>query len=137
MLRPLIPNGHLDYGIGARCITYLVSPKKKLCITFVFLFLLGIKVVPREVVNNANANKCLLKKSTQQTLQAKAMNFKKPLGKPKSVSLSFNSWADNSFPFFFIYFYFFISSFWLFPKGYNCRKFAKCLAVIFFSLYEP
>ena len=60
----IIPNGHLDYGIGARCITYLVSPKKKLCITFVFLFLLGIKVVPREIVNNANANKRLLKKSS-------------------------------------------------------------------------
>ena len=79
MLRLLIPNGHLDYGIGARSITYLVSlKKKKLCITFVFLFLLGIKVVPREIVN-------------------------KPLGKPKSVSLSFNSWADNSFPFFFLF----------------------------------
>ena len=67
MLSLLIPNGHHDYGISAGCKVHNVPclppapttplphpPKNKNLHNLCYLFLLGIKVVPREIVNNAN-----------------------------------------------------------------------------------
>ena len=57
---------------------HLICPAK-FCITFVFLFLLGITAVPGEIDNNAYA-KCLgAKRRTMGDVQVAYMGFRLPI----------------------------------------------------------